>query len=60
MTSNADLQQAKLDASASQQEADRLRTQLYHLHEQINVRDVREQAQQQGYDQGLQKARQQG
>jgi len=60
MTSNADLQQAKLDASASQQEADRLRTQLYHLREQINVRDAREQARQQGYDQGLQKARQQG
>jgi len=38
MTSDADLQQAKLDAFAYG-----LHTQLYHLHEQINVCDIQEQ-----------------
>ena len=52
MTSDADLQQDKLDASAY-----RLYTQLYHLHEQINVHDAREQARHQGYDQGIWQAR---
>lgn len=56
-TTNADLRQAKHEASTSHLETERLRTQLHHLREQTSIREAREQGRKQGYDQGLHQGR---